>query len=192
MKTIDEIAFQTNLLALNAAVEAARAGESGKGFAVVAEEVRNLARRSAEASKSTETLIRESQNSAEQGVTVSHEVNEFILGIIERVAKVAVLIKNTADICESQSAGIAEISNSVTHMEKATQSTAANAEELVAASSELASQAVHLNQTVEMLQAIIGTANGTPHAQRRSRTTPRTPAAHTASNDRTPRIALKR
>ena len=40
---------RTNLLALNAAIEASRAGESGKGFAVVAQEVKDLARQTAEA-----------------------------------------------------------------------------------------------------------------------------------------------
>ena len=161
MKTIDEIAFQTNLLALNAAVEAARAGETGKGFAVVAEEVRNLARRSAEAAKNTEALIRESQNSAEQGVAVSKDVSEFTKGIIERVGKVTLLITNIADICESQSVGIEEISKSVTHMETATQSTAANSEELVASSNQLASQASYLNKTIEILKTIIGDSKET-------------------------------
>jgi methyl-accepting chemotaxis protein len=165
VKTIDEIAFQTNLLALNAAVEAARAGDAGKGFAVVAEEVRNLAQRSAEAAKSTATLIEESQQNANHGVAVSSEVAGMLTGIVESVRKLTQLIGEVSAASGEQSKGIEQIGSAVTEMDKLTQSNASNAEESAAASEQLYAQAKELSDMVGILIGIVkGSGAGTEAA----------------------------
>jgi methyl-accepting chemotaxis protein len=170
IKTIDEIAFQTNLLALNAAVEAARAGDAGKGFAVVAEEVRNLARRSAEAAKSTASLIEESQKNAEQGVSVSREVGDILGRIVGKVQKLAQLIADVSAASDEQAKGIDQIGSAIGEMDKVTQSNAASAEESASASEELYAQAKELGDMVVVLVGIVkgGSAESAPEETHRS------------------------
>lgn len=156
IKTIDEIAFQTNLLALNAAVEAARAGEAGKGFAVVAEEVRNLALRSADAARDTNSLIEGSQQNADRGVQVSNEVAETLSTIVTTVQKVSALLNKISAASSEEAKGVDQINQAVSQMDQVTQANASNAEESAAASEELNSQAEELRRVVHDLEIVVG------------------------------------
>jgi methyl-accepting chemotaxis protein len=145
---VDEIAFQTNLLALNAAVEAARAGEQGRGFAVVAAEVRNLAKRSADAAKEIKVLIRESVAKSVDGNKVAAHAGETIAEVVTNVQRVTSLVGEIANATQEQSTGLNEINKAVVQMDEVTQQNAALVEEAAAAAESLDAQAHALTEIV--------------------------------------------
>ncbi|HEY0681842.1 MAG TPA: methyl-accepting chemotaxis protein [Steroidobacter sp.] len=144
ISVIDEIAFQTNLLALNAAVEAARAGEQGKGFAVVASEVRNLAQRSAGASREIRGLIGESVEKVTAGCSLVDESGRTITEIMESVKKVAEIVAEISAATEEQSAGIDQVNRAMGQIDEVTQRNAALVEEAAAAANSMSDQTRHL------------------------------------------------
>lgn len=134
---IDEIAFQTNLLALNAAVEAARAGENGRGFAVVATEVRNLAQRSSQAAKEIKVLIDESVQRAQTSADTVNRAGSEIQIIKSFIEDVDNLVAEIADANQSQTAGIHDINDAVSQLNKFTRENASIVEENSTASTRI-------------------------------------------------------
>jgi methyl-accepting chemotaxis protein len=147
--TIDEIAFQTNLLALNAAVEAARAGEQGRGFAVVANEVRNLAQRSATASKEIKALIQNSVQRVDASVLLVNQSGDSLRGIVSAVKRVTDLMQGISSASKEQSLGVDQVNRAVTTMDQITQRNAAQTEELTATANTLAQVSRELTAAIE-------------------------------------------
>lgn len=116
---IRDVVEQTNLLSLNASIIAAQAGESGKAFAVVAEEVRGLARRSAQSAGQIEELVANIQaetsgvhravslvkDQVKEGVRVAAVTNSALSQIGTSVAEVLEMVRKIVTATNEQANG---------------------------------------------------------------------------------------
>jgi methyl-accepting chemotaxis protein len=115
VKVISSIAQQTNLLALNATIEAARAGDAGRGFAVVANEVKELARQTAQATEEIAQKVNAIQQNTGRAVNA-------ITGISRTVSETSSMSVTVASAVEEQTATITEVSRVVAESSRAVNS----------------------------------------------------------------------
>ncbi len=118
--SITESSEQTNLLALNSTIEADRAGEAGKGFAVVANEIKELARQTAEATVDIKNQIGDMQTTTQATIgdiakisEVITEINSVINAIATAVEEQSAATGEIAGNIAQASQGIAEVNENV-------------------------------------------------------------------------------
>ena len=147
IKFINAIAEQTNLLALNATIEAARAGEAGKGFAVVANEVKELARETAEATGEIGARVETIQTDTERAVEKMGQVE----GIIHRIQEIQVVISAAV---EEQAATSREMSSSVSQAATASVDISQSLEDVAGTAHEAVSSAAETQAAASRLAAL--------------------------------------
>ncbi len=160
-EVITEISEQTNLLALNATIEAARAGEAGKGFAVVANEIKELAKQTAEATLEIKNQIEGVQGSTRETVTdigeisdVIGRVDEFVSTIATAVEEQSVTTRDIADNIAQASTGVQEVNTNVAQSTEVTASITRDIAEVSQASNEMSTSSSQVNVSAQELSKL--------------------------------------
>jgi methyl-accepting chemotaxis protein len=170
IETITEISEQVNLLALNATIEAARAGEAGKGFAVVANEIKDLARQTADATGEIKTRVEGIQASTDGTVTEIGHITRVVNAVNEIVSTIATAIEEqratTSEIASnvSQAAqGIEEVNENVAQGSSFSSRISRDIAEVTKAAGEISNSggqismsAESLNQLAQELNSMVG------------------------------------
>ena len=159
IKVITSIAQQTNLLALNATIEAARAGEAGKGFAVVANEVKELAKQTAQATEDISQKIEAIQSGSKGAVdaigevsTIINQINDISNTIASAVEEQTATTNEIGRNVGEASRGSGEIAQNISGVATAADSTSKGAGDTLKASQALSEMAGQLQELVSQFK----------------------------------------
>jgi len=166
--TITKVAAQTNLLSLNAAIEAEKAGEYGLGFSVVANEIRRLADQTAVAALDIEDMVGEMEKSVSTGTSemetfsgvvqsTAHKMKEIgsqLGGIMEKVRTLPPGFEAVSQGMADQSGSAGQISETMEHLDSATQNTLDSLREFKLAAEDLNEAALGLQGQVSRFEVV--------------------------------------
>ncbi len=145
---LNNISMLSGLLGVNAAIEAAHVEGAGNDFEVLTDEIRQLARRSTEAAKQTETLIQASVELTEKGEKLSRKIDEHLVGAVEGALSIGRLTDEISLASQSQASGLDQISRAVIQMNDVTRQNATSAFESSDAARDLDQQVKKLETMV--------------------------------------------
>ncbi|MDA8793922.1 PAS domain-containing methyl-accepting chemotaxis protein, partial [Bacteriovoracaceae bacterium] len=158
LKVISSIAQQTNLLALNATIEAARAGEAGRGFSVVANEVKELAKQTAQATEDISSKIHNVQSSTGDAVSAITEVSDFIDKLNEIAISTAAAVEEQAATTSEVSRVIMDSNTSISSVAETIKDVSIAAEENSKSSNKTLNVAKNLRDLSENLKVLVAEA----------------------------------
>lgn len=155
VKVISGIAEQTNLLALNATIEAASAGEAGRGFAVVAGEVKDLSRKTAEATENINRRVKGIQGDSQAAQAALRKISDAVNRMSDLQQSIACAVEEQSATTKEMASNIhqvaqagTDIAQNVTAVANAAKEASIGAAETLSAAQDLAKMAADLRQTV--------------------------------------------
>ncbi|MBT4288910.1 MAG: methyl-accepting chemotaxis protein [Deltaproteobacteria bacterium] len=153
---IKELAQKTNLLALNANIEAASAGDAGKGFAVVANEIKELAKQSADSAQEIAMKVTGIQQNTGKSETANNEMSEIVFSISDssnHITELAVEQSKTVQIIVSNmresTTGVKEIARLISEMSAGVEDNARSSSELTLGSNEISKNMSRLDNIIQ-------------------------------------------